>query len=156
MKTIDDGKSVSLPPPRRHHDSATSRRALPEAAARLFRERGYDSTTAREIGERVRVDPALIARYFDSKEGLYLAAVAETPSAQPTGNPVELLQRVLQMREAGKTGPVGRAMLDPTLGGVMRDRVSEIVASQTVRPLSDALEARTCRTRGSVPNWPWP
>jgi AcrR family transcriptional regulator len=115
---------------------------LPEAAARLFRERGYDSTTAREIGERVRVDPALIARYFDSKEGLYLATVAETPSAQPTGNPVELLERVLQMREAGKTGPVGRAMLDPTLGGVMRDRVSEIVASQTVRPLSDALEAR--------------
>jgi Tetracyclin repressor-like, C-terminal domain len=37
---------------------------------------------------------------------------------------------------------VGRAMLDPMLSDAMRDRVSEVVASQTVRPLSDALEAR--------------
>jgi hypothetical protein len=135
MKTIDDGKSVSLPPPRRHHDSATSRRALPEAAARLFRERGYDSTTAREIGERVRVDPALIARYFDSKEGLYLAAVAETPSAQPTGNPVELLQRVLQMREAGKTGGMletcGSAGKGVYLPGSENSQVSSMAGAPT-------------------------
>jgi AcrR family transcriptional regulator len=115
---------------------------LLDAAAQLFHERGYDATTVREIGERAAVDRALIARYFDSKEGLYLATVAEAPSSPPTGNPVELLERVLQARETGKTGPVGRAMLDPTLSDAMRDRVSEVVASQTVGPLSDALEAR--------------
>jgi AcrR family transcriptional regulator len=142
MKTTDDDKSVSLPPPRRRHDSTASRLALLEAAARLFRGRGYDATTVLEIGERARVDPALIARYFDSEEGLYLATVAETPPAQLPGNPAELLERVLQIRETGKTGPAGRAMLDPTLSGAMRDRVSEIVVSQTVRPLSDTLEAR--------------
>ena len=84
MKTTDDGNSVNLPPPRKRYDSAASRVALLEAAARLFHGRGYDATTVREIGERAGVDPALIARY----------------------------------------------------------RVSEIVASQTVRPLSGAIEAR--------------
>jgi AcrR family transcriptional regulator len=140
--TSSDDKSVGPQPPRRRHDAAASRRALLEAAAQLFHERGYDATTVREIGERAAVDPALIARYFDSKEGLYLATVAEAPSARPTGNPVELLERVLQARETGMTGPVGRAMLDPMLSDAMCDRVSEVVASQTVRPLSDALEAR--------------
>jgi AcrR family transcriptional regulator len=115
---------------------------LLDAAAGLFHERGYDATTVRDIGERAVVDPALIARYFDSKEGLYLATVAETPSSGPTDNPAELLRRVLQARETGMTGPVGRAMLDPALSDAMRDRVSEVVALQTVRPLSDALEAR--------------
>jgi AcrR family transcriptional regulator len=115
---------------------------LLKAAAQLFQERGYDATTVREIGERAAVDPALIARYFDSKEGLYLATVAEAPLTRPTGNPVELLERVLRMREAGKIGPVGRAMVDPALSDAMRDRVSEVVASRTVGPLSDAFEAR--------------
>jgi AcrR family transcriptional regulator len=142
MMTSLDDKRVNPRPPRRRHDSAASRRALLEAAAQLFHERGYDATTVREIGERAAVDPALIARYFDSKEGLYLATVTEAPPAQRTGNPVELLEVVLQMRETGKTGPVGRAMVDPALSDAMRDRVSEVVVSQTVRPLSDALEAR--------------
>jgi AcrR family transcriptional regulator len=142
MKTSNVDKAVSLRPPRRRHDSAASRRALLEAAAQLFHERGYDATTVREIGERAGVDPALITRYFDSKEGLYLATVAESPSVQPTGNPVELLERVLRARETAKTGPVGRAMLDPALSDAMRDRVSQVVALQTVQPLSHALEAR--------------
>src|SRR3984885_15422926 len=61
---------------RRPHDADASRRALLDAARGVFDEVGYDRATTREIGERAGVDPALIARYFDSKEGLFIAAIA--------------------------------------------------------------------------------
>src|ERR1700760_4152576 len=61
---------------RRPHDAEASRRALLGAAREVFDEVGYDRATTREIGERAGVDPALIARYFDSKEGLFIAAIA--------------------------------------------------------------------------------
>src|ERR1700753_1599099 len=61
---------------RRPHDAEASRRALLDAASEVFDEVGYDRATTREIGERAGVDPALIARYFDSKEGLFIAAIA--------------------------------------------------------------------------------
>ena len=53
----------------------TGRDALLTAAATLFAEHGYDRTTTREIAERAGVDATLIARYFGSKAGLYLAAL---------------------------------------------------------------------------------
>src|ERR1700749_3847179 len=61
---------------RRSHDANASRAALLRAARSAFDELGYDRATTRVIGERAGVDPALIARYFDSKEGLFLAAIA--------------------------------------------------------------------------------
>ena len=77
---------------RRRHDAKASRAALLRAAAALFDERGYDAATVRDIGERAAVDPALIARYFGGKEGLYLATLQHDgrPSL-PTG-PAELLE----------------------------------------------------------------
>jgi AcrR family transcriptional regulator len=45
-------------------DAAASKQALLEAARSLFGQRGFKSTTIRDIGERAGVDAALIARYF--------------------------------------------------------------------------------------------
>jgi AcrR family transcriptional regulator len=59
------------PGTRRRHDAQASREALLDAATALFEARGYQATTVRDIGERAAVDPALIARYFGGKEGLY-------------------------------------------------------------------------------------
>src|SRR5260221_5104477 len=73
----------SRPVARRYHDAQASREALLGAARALFDERGYDRATTREIGERAAVDPALIARYFGGKEGLYLATIAEGPIGAP-------------------------------------------------------------------------
>src|ERR1700709_461434 len=68
---------------RRPHDAEASRRALLDAAREVFDEVGYDRATTREIGERAGVDPALIARYFDSKEGLFTAAIAGADEIDP-------------------------------------------------------------------------
>ena len=62
------------PNPRRR-DAAASRDRLLTAASKLFSERGFDRTTAREIGELANVDPTMIARYFGGKAQLYIAAL---------------------------------------------------------------------------------
>ena len=55
--------------------AASSRQRLLDAAVTLFAERGYDRATARDIGARAGVDPAMIARYFGGKAQLYIAAL---------------------------------------------------------------------------------
>ena len=56
----------------------------------LFAERGYARTTLRDVGERAAVDAAMVARYFGSKAGLYLAALRAELGDEV---PADLLQR---------------------------------------------------------------
>src|SRR3954449_4459389 len=96
---------------RRAHDAAASRRALLDAASVLFDERGYDATTVREIGERAGVDAALIARYFGSKEGLYLAALTHEGRPPLPSDPVEAVAGMLRYGDERGLGPVPMALL---------------------------------------------
>jgi AcrR family transcriptional regulator len=63
----------------RRRDAAATRQALLEAARGRFIRLGYERTTLREVAGDVGVNLALIRRYFDSKEGLFKAALASTP-----------------------------------------------------------------------------
>jgi AcrR family transcriptional regulator len=54
---------------------STTRTEILDAARALFGTHGYDRTTLRMIAEKAKVDPALVARAFDGKHGLFLAAV---------------------------------------------------------------------------------
>jgi AcrR family transcriptional regulator len=58
-------------PQRRSHD--TKSRIL-AAARRLFAEEGYEPTTIRAVAAAAKADPALVIRYFGSKEGLFADA----------------------------------------------------------------------------------
>lgn len=51
------------------------RRELVEAAASIFREKGYQATTFKDIAERVGADRATLYYYFSGKEELYQEAV---------------------------------------------------------------------------------
>ena len=55
--------------------SAATRKSIAEAAARLFAEHGYDNTSVRAIATAAGADPALVIRYFGSKEDLFLATI---------------------------------------------------------------------------------
>ncbi|MBK3563692.1 TetR/AcrR family transcriptional regulator [Streptomyces sp. MBT62] len=63
----------------RRRDAAATRQALLEAASSRFTRLGYDRTTLRDVAADVGVNLALIKRYFESKEGLFKAALASTP-----------------------------------------------------------------------------
>ncbi|MET8160060.1 TetR/AcrR family transcriptional regulator [Sphaerisporangium sp. NPDC005289] len=69
----------------RRRDKAATRAALLDAARRRFAQHGYDGTGVREIAADVGVDPALVFRYFGSKDGLYAQAVHVELPAGPTG-----------------------------------------------------------------------
>ncbi|MBT2228405.1 TetR/AcrR family transcriptional regulator [Nonomuraea sp. NEAU-A123] len=64
---------------RRRRDAAATREALLQAARDRFMRLGYDRTTLRDVAADAGVNLALIKRYFDSKEGLFKAALAGTP-----------------------------------------------------------------------------
>jgi AcrR family transcriptional regulator len=133
----------SLADKKRVRDAQGSRAALLAAARPLFDERGYEAVTVREIGERAQVDPALIARYFGGKEGLYLAVLAEGGDATPhDGDPLAFVRSLLTRHEARGIGPVGRAAVSPTLSDAMRDRVQRVLAARAVAPMAARLGER--------------
>lgn len=131
----------SGPAGRRRNDAAGSRRALLEAAGVLFDERGYDAATVRDIAERAGIDAALIARYFGSKEGLYLATLTreDRPALPPDMH--EALDFMLSRSQAQGVGPVPRAMVSATLSEAMRDQIRALVAGRVTEPIARELEA---------------
>jgi AcrR family transcriptional regulator len=139
---IDAPGRPAEPSPRRHYDARASRQALLDAASALFDERGYDAATVREIGERAGVDAALIARYFGGKEGLYLAALARQEGrGHVPADPAEALVHMLTRADERGSGPIGLAMVSPTLTDAMRDQVRAIVHRYVVEPLAVELAA---------------
>jgi AcrR family transcriptional regulator len=131
---------------RRVRDAEASRRALLDAACALFEERGYDRATVRDIGERAGVDPALIARYFGGKEGLYLAALADEERApRPTDPDLHAVaaQALARWDERGQT-PIGRALASPQLGEKARVQVRAIMSRRLLTPVAAELRARGC------------
>jgi AcrR family transcriptional regulator len=129
---------------RRAHDAQASRRALLDAARTLFDELGYDRATTREIGERAGVDAALIARYFGSKEGLYIATIVEEPrgaSATDLGAH-ELVAMLLERWEQRGHSPISRALASPSLTDDVREQIHAVTERRLVDPLVSDLIAR--------------
>src|SRR5882757_8596738 len=56
--------------------SERTRAAILKAAQELFADQGYERTTVRDVAARASIDPAMVMRYFGSKEGLFARATA--------------------------------------------------------------------------------
>lgn len=129
---------------RRPHDAEASRRALLDAARAVFDEVGYDRATTREIGDRAGVDPALIARYFESKEGLFIAAIA---AGSPEDDeidfaPPELLRFLLERWDERGHTPISRALASPALTPDARRQISAVVGDRVLAGLIAILRDR--------------
>ncbi|MFC4591328.1 TetR/AcrR family transcriptional regulator [Sphaerisporangium corydalis] len=59
----------------RRPGSADTRGEILAAARRIFSEKGFDKATIRGIAREAGVDPALVHHYFDTKEGIFVAAL---------------------------------------------------------------------------------
>ena len=129
---------------RRPHDAAATRQALLEAGRAVFDEVGYDRATTREIGERAGVDPALIARYFDGKEGLFLAAIAEVAGERDdlAADPRELLGTLVSWWDERGHSPISRALASPVLTAEMRATVNEVVDAKMLARSTEELRRR--------------
>ncbi|MEV0898492.1 TetR family transcriptional regulator [Actinoplanes sp. NPDC049802] len=60
-----------------------TREGIRNAAARLFRERGFARTSVRDIAAQAATDPALVIRHFGTKELLFLDTMHLTIDDEP-------------------------------------------------------------------------
>ncbi|HEX4751970.1 MAG TPA: TetR family transcriptional regulator [Solirubrobacterales bacterium] len=140
MSSVGDKATAA----RRPHDAEASRRALLDAARAVFDEVGYDRATTREIGERAGVDPALIARYFDSKEGLFIAAIAAGPAEEEDLDfaPLALLGFLLERWDERGHTPISRALASPALTPEARRQIAAVVDDRVLTGLVVELRER--------------
>ncbi|MFF3255981.1 TetR family transcriptional regulator [Actinacidiphila glaucinigra] len=130
--------------PSRRRDSARSRELLLQAAGELFSERGFDRTTIRDIGERAGVDPALIARYFTNKSGLYTAVLrAEQGDATPPDLLVrDRLRALFERADRRGAGPVLRSAVQAEGDPVVQEAARAQMHARLVDPLRDRFAAK--------------
>lgn len=136
---------------RRPGDSGT-RTAILDAARESFGASGYAGTTIRGVARTAGVDPALVHRFFGSKESLF-GACLELPF-----DPAELVPRIL----AGGPDGLGERLVRTFLGiwdatpgqgpmlALLRSAVADEAAAATLRefvtralftPLAEAVGA---------------
>jgi AcrR family transcriptional regulator len=80
---------------------STTREQILAAARQSFARRGYDATSVNAVAAAAGVDPALVRRFFGSKEGLLNAALTAVMS------PAERLAQLA----AGSPGTLGERMI---------------------------------------------
>ena len=90
----------------RRPGATTTREAITAAARRQFAELGYDRATVRGIAGEAGVDPALVVRFYGSKESLFQEVMALPPAT------AEALARLAD----GPTATVGRRFAEAVVG----------------------------------------
>lgn len=162
-------------PVARRRDAVRSREQLLGAAGALFAEHGYDRTTLREIGERAGVDAALVARYFGSKTGLYLACLHAELGEQPPDDllapgrvpallarvdargPGPVFQAAVRSHEDAQVQQAARAELDARLVAPLRDRLlaervedADLLAETAVAAFTGVALGRSAGSFGAL------
>ena len=142
QKQMSDGAS----PGTRSRNATATRQAILEAAKVSFMCEGYEQVGVREIAARAGVDPALVNRYFGSKEGLFTEAVASKfdLSALFAGDRATLGERlarhVLQKKPPGDDYDPLVALLRSTSCEAPARMLREALLVGFVRPLAAQLE----------------
>jgi AcrR family transcriptional regulator len=118
--------------------SEGTRLAILQAARSMFAARGFDQTTIRAVAAEADVDASMVMRYFQSKAGLFTAAVStdlRVPdlSSAPAGQQGDVLVRYFVSRWEEPAG-------DDKLVALLRTAVtSDAVAEQVQATLSQRL-----------------
>ncbi|MEB8340462.1 TetR/AcrR family transcriptional regulator [Streptomyces endophyticus] len=123
----------------RSHDPEGNRRAVLEAARRLFAAHGYQGAGIRAIATEAGVTPGLVMAYFGSKDGLFRAVVGEG-----TGVTAALLDEAGN-DPAGLPGALAHSYLDRWDRLSTRDPLAALIRSALNHPpsaqqLSELLE----------------
>ena len=118
----------------------SGRDKLLAAAGELFASHGFDGTTTREIADRAGVDATLIARYFGSKAGLYLAALRVELGDEPPPSLLDpdRMRTLLGRLEDRGPGPVFQAAVRSHEDQSVQAAAREALHARLVDPLAAA------------------
>ncbi|MEU7870435.1 TetR family transcriptional regulator [Dactylosporangium sp. NPDC049140] len=134
-------------PSARRRDAARTRALLLDAARRRFARDGYSSATLRDIAEDAGVNVALIARYFESKEGLFEASLtaAVDELRRETGDVPLAEVHLVIADQAARIGPEGApsqlALLLRTSGDERADEIRRGVLRASAERLAAAAHS---------------
>lgn len=146
------------PSPRVLRNAARTRVAILRAGQKLFAQKGYSTTGVREIAALAGVNPALVGRYFGSKEGL-LKAVLETllrTDLIVAGDRTAFGSRAVAMLMQAESVPnpvaiMALAMADPAARDLCRDLLQRTV----IEPLAAWLGGEDASGRAARLNLLW-
>lgn len=136
--------------PGRRPGSADTRGEILTAARKIFAEKGFDKATIRGIAREASVDPALVHHYFDTKDGMFVAAM-QLPIDPATAIPMilagpreEVGERLVRFILTMTSDPEARepvlallrtAMANEQAVTMIREFVTEAVLSRVAQAL---------------------
>ena len=140
--------------PRKRSASAT-RQAILDAAKFCFSAEGYDQVGVREIAARAGVDPALINRYFGSKEGLFSEVIGgKFDLRHIAGDDLDslgesMLRAIFKQKNGEGHDPL-RALLRSFSSEVAREKLRAAIIQGFVEPLAARLSGSNARERAEL------
>ena len=141
----------------RTRNASATRAAILQAARSRFARHGYDAASVRDIAADAGIDPALINRYFGSKEDLFAEVLASTagPNHLIEGGLDDFGRRVAQMLVYDDPRHDKLEMLLSCCCRPRRRRPRRWRAG-TGRPpsTSHSRNGSAVKTPGSAPGWP--
>lgn len=155
MATVQTKVRTTPAKPVRKRDREATGQALLEAAKCVFAKHGYDAATTKEIALKAKVNEALIQRYFGGKAGLLEAILkqgrAPCSGGQAIAQPASLKEVISSFfaRNCGETQQneefmkvvVSRAIVDPQMGKMLRERVAGPSQDYITKHLKELQEA---------------
>ena len=140
----------------RGRNAKATRQAILEAAKTCFMHDGYAQVGVRDIAARAGVDPALVNRYFGSKEGLFSEAVASKFDLRHLldGDRATLGERlaryVLEKKANGADYDPLVALLRSSSSDVCTGMMRSAVLEGFIRPLAARLEGPDAWSRAEL------
>jgi AcrR family transcriptional regulator len=140
----------------RFRNAAATRQAILDAAKSCFMHEGYEQVGVREIAARAGVDPALVNRYFGSKEGLFSEAVASKFDLRQLleGDRATLGERlaryVLQKKADGADYDPLVALLRSSSSDVCGGMLRNAILHGLIRPLAARLDGPDAVARAEL------
>lgn len=119
----------------------------------MFAAHGYEGTTIRAVAARAGADPSMVMRYFQSKAGLFAAAVTmdlQVPdlASVPAGGRGELLVRHFvsrwedPVRDSEMIALLRTAATSETVAGQLQAVISQLITEPIARLGSDQAAER--------------
>jgi AcrR family transcriptional regulator len=147
----------SCTPPQcpRKRSAPATRQAILDAARHCFSSEGYDQVGVREIAARAGVDPALINRYFGSKEGLFSEVIGgkfdlRHIAGDDLGTLGETMLRTICKKKSAEGHDPLRALLQSYSSDVAREKLRVAIIQGFVEPLTARLSGPNARERAEL------
>jgi AcrR family transcriptional regulator len=147
--------SCRPPQCQRKRSAPATRQAILDAAKYCFSSEGYDQVGVREIAARAGVDPALINRYFGSKEGLFSEVIGgKFDLRHIAGDDLSTLGETMLRAICKKKSDDGHdplaALLRSYSSEVAREKLRAAMIHGFVEPLAARLSGPNARERAEL------